>query len=900
MTVEPTRIFLIDGQSYIYRAFYAVQDLTNSSGFPTNAIFGFVNMLQRVRETYAPSHLAIILDAPGKNFRHQRYSDYKANRQSMPDPLRQQIPRIKEVIEAYRIPAIELAGYEADDILATLVTRWEQEGREIVLVSGDKDLMQLVSDRVSMLDTMKNQNIGLEEVRAKFGVEPGRVVEVQALMGDATDNIPGIPGVGEKTAIKLITEWYDVDTVLSHADEIKGKLGEKVRANADLARLSKELVTLCRDVPVTVELEQLRGQEPDQGRLRELFTEFEFRRFLADLDVDWEFSLEQAQAEEANAAKIGEYETVRTPQQLEAMLTAIRAVKTYCLDTETTALNPLDAELVGVSLAIEEGKAWYAPVGHTAEDAAPHLARDSVLDAIRSLFDDPCLSMIGQNAKYDIMVLAKYDVWPHALGGDTMVASYLLNPAARHNLNDLAWEHLHYRMMSYEDVTGGKKKSFAEVSVSDATRYSGEDADMTLRLAGRLFPRLQDEGMGELFAEVEVPLALVLSRMELDGIRIDTDFLAGLSTEFGKKRSELEKEIYAMAGQEFNIASSQQLQHILFDKLGLPRGKKTKTGSSTDSSVLESLSDRYPLPAKLLAYRGFTKLQSTYVDALPKLVHPTTGRIHTSFNQAVAATGRLSSSNPNLQNIPIRSEEGRRIRAAFVPAAGHVFVSADYSQIELRLLAHLSQDPLLVESFQHNQDVHARTAAELFEVGIESVSADQRREAKTINFGIIYGMGAQRLARSLSIPFKTAQQYIDQYFARYHGIKGYMDQVLNEARERGYVTTLQGRRRYVPDLHSNNRQVVSGAERVAINTPIQGTAADLIKIAMVAIDRRLQQNGLQTRMLLQVHDELLFEVPDNELAQLEALVREIMEGVASLSVPLQVEIGRGANWAEAH
>ncbi len=894
------RIFLIDGQSYIYRAFYAVRDLTTSSGFPTNAIFGFVNMLQRVRETYDPSHLAIILDAPGKNFRHERYSEYKANRQSMPDPLRQQMPRIKEVIEAYRIPAIELAGYEADDIIATLASRWEQEGREIVLVSGDKDLMQLVSDRVSMLDTMKNQNIGLEEVQAKFGVEPGRVVEVQALMGDATDNIPGIPGVGEKTAIKLITEWHDLDQVLSHADEIKGKLGEKIRANADLARLSKELATLCRDVPVAIELEQLLGQEPDQDRLRELFTEFEFRRFLADLDVSWEFSLEQAQAEEAPAAKAGEYETVRTARQLQAMLTEIRAAKTYCLDTETSALNPLDAELVGVSVAIEEGKAWYVPVAHTAEDADPQLSRDRVIEAIRSLFEDPSLSLIGQNAKYDIMVLAKYDVWPSTLGGDTMVASYLLNPASRHNLNDLAWEHLHYRMMSYEDVTGGKKKSFAEVGVSDATTYSGEDADMTLRLAKCLFPRLQDEGMGELFAEVEVPLALVLSRMELAGIRIDTDFLAGLSTEFGEQRGRLEQEIYEMAGEEFNIASPQQLQRILFDKLGLPRGKKTKTGSSTDSSVLESLSDRYPLPAKILAYRGFAKLQSTYVDALPKLIHPTTGRIHTSFNQAVTATGRLSSSNPNLQNIPIRSEEGRRIRAAFVPEAGHIFVSADYSQIELRLLAHLSQDPVLVESFQHNQDVHARTAAELFEVAIDSVSADQRREAKTINFGIIYGMGAQRLARSLSIPFKTAQQYIDQYFARYHGIQGYMDQILNEARERGYVTTLQGRRRYVPDLQSNNRQVVSAAERVAINTPIQGTAADLIKIAMVAIERRLRQEHLQTRMLLQVHDELLFEVPENEIEQIEALVRETMEGVASLSVPLQVEIGRGANWAEAH
>jgi DNA polymerase-1 len=886
------RIFLIDGQSYIYRAFYAVRELSNASGFPTNAIFGFVNMLQRVQDTYDPSHLAIIFDAPGKNFRHARYGDYKANRQSMPDALRQQIPRIKEVVGAYRIPAVELAGYEADDILATLASRWDQDGAEIVLVSGDKDLMQLVSERVTMLDTMKNQTIGIEEVRAKFGVEPGRVVEVQALMGDPTDNIPGIPGVGHKTAMKLIAEWHDLENVLSHSDAIKGKLGHKIRDNIELARLSKELATLCRGVPVEVELDSLAREEPDVERLRELFSEFEFRRFLADLDISWEFSVDDEEA------KAGRYEIVRTAEQLQHVLSQIRAAKTYCLDTETTALNPLDAELVGVALSVHEEQAWYLPVAHTAEGAESQLPRQTVLAALRSLFEDESLSLVGQNLKYDVMVLAKYGLWPGCLAGDTMLASYLLDPATRHNLNDLAWEHLHYSMTSYEEVTDGAKKGFAEVAVEDAASYSGEDADITLRLAQRLFPRLHDEGMGELFSEVEVPLALVLARMELNGILIDPNFLAGLSTEFSHHRRRLEHEIYDMAGEEFNIASPQQLQRILFEKLGLPRGKKTKTGSSTDSSVLEGLSERYPLPAKILSYRGFAKLQSTYVDALPKLIHPTSGRIHTSFNQTVTATGRLSSSNPNLQNIPIRSQEGRRIRAAFVPEPGHVFVSADYSQIELRLLAHLSHDPVLVESFRRGQDVHARTATEIF--GVDTVTADQRRQAKTINFGIIYGMGAHRLGRSLGIPFKTAQGYIDQYFARYHGIKGYMDGVLDTARERGYVTTLQGRRRYVPDLHSNNRQVVSAAERVAINTPIQGTAADLIKIAMVVIDRRLRQQGFGTRMLLQVHDELLFEVLEEEIQTLIPLVREIMEGVTTLEVPLEVEIGQGSSWADAH
>lgn len=889
------QVFLVDGQSYIYRAFYAVRELSTSKGFPTNAIFGFVNMLQRIREEFTPTHLAVIFDAKGKTFRNDLYAAYKARRLAMPETLRPQIPRIKDVVRAYRIPALELEGYEADDIIATLAKRWEKEG-EVVIVSGDKDLMQLVSAHVTMLDTMKGEHIGIEQVRAKFGVEPARVVEVQGLMGDATDDIPGIPGIGEKTAIKLIGEWHDLENLLAHAAEIPGKLGEKIRAHAELARVSKSLATLRCDVPLVVEIADLARQDPDRERLRTLFTELEFRRLLAELDT----AQGPAAAGQGDAAAADSYETVRTQQQLDQVLRAIREAKTFCLDTETTALDPLVAELVGVSLAVEEGHAWYLPVGHRSADAAPHLSRDQVLEALRTLLADPALSLIGQNTKYDIMVLSQYGVWPRNLAGDTMLASYLLNPNKRHNLNDLAWEHLQHRMLTYEAVTDNGKKNFAEVTVAEATHYSGEDADLTLRLAHRLFPRIQEEGMGPLFADVEVPLVLVLARMELAGIRIDQDLLAILSVEFGRQRRELEAEIYALAGEEFNLASPQQLQTILFDKLGLPRGKKTKTGSSTDSSVLEALAVRFPLPAKILTYRGFTKLQNTYVDALPKLIHPKTGRLHTSFNQAVTATGRLSSSNPNLQNIPIRSEEGRRIRAAFVPEPGQVLLSADYSQIELRLLAHLSQDPVLIESFQQGQDVHARTAAELFQVPVEAVSADQRRQAKTINFGIIYGMGALRLARSLDIPIKTAQAYIAQYFARYGAIKSYMDGILVEARARGYVTTLQGRRRYVPDLQSKNTQLAAAAERMAVNMPIQGTAADLIKMAMVAIDRRLMQEGLHTRMLLQVHDELLFEVPEQEIERVQKLVREIMEGVMPLRVPLRVDLGTGANWAEAH
>ena len=901
VTQLKTPVFLIDGQSYIYRAFYAVRDLRNSQGFPTNAIFGFVNMLQRIHDEHAPSHLGMVFDSPGKTFRHDYYPEYKANRTRMPDELRVQIPRIKDIVQAYNIPILELPGYEADDILATLAKRWEQHGVEVVIVTGDKDLMQVVSERVTMLDTMKDKHIGLAEVREKFGVDPGRVIEVQALMGDPTDNIPGIPGVGEKTAIKLITEWHDLDNVLNHAAEMKGKLGERLQEHAELARVSKTLATLRTDVPLEPALEDFAVTEPDHERLRELFTEFEFHRFLADLDTTWEFSLDDEKDQQHEpAAPSGEYETVRTILQLNTIIEKIQAAKTYCLDTETTALNPLDAELVGVSLAIEERHAWYIPVAHCSEDAAPHVSREKVVAAIRTLFEDATLTLIGQNLKYDLAVLANYGLLSHNRLADTMLASYLLNPTRRHNLNDLAQQHLHYAMVTYESVTDGAKKNFSEVRVEEATRYAGEDADITLRLAHRLFPRIEAEGMESLFSDIETPLVQVLAQMERTGMRIDTKVLAGLSDEFGQQRGRLEVEIHNMAGEPFNIASPKQLQHILFDKLGLPRGKKTKTGSSTDSSVLERLAEDFPLPEKILAYRSFAKLQSTYVDALPKLIREDTGRVHTSFNQTVTATGRLSSSNPNLQNIPIRSEAGRRIRTAFVPEPGWALLSADYSQIELRLLAHLSQDPVLVESFQKGQDVHDRTAAEIFETSIQDVTSGQRREAKTINFGLIYGMGARRLARSLHIPFKTAQAYIEQYFSRYSGIKTYMDGTLVSAKELGYVTTLFGRRRYVPDLASKSPQLASAAERVAINTPIQGTAADLIKMAMVRIARQFTQEQLHTRMLLQVHDELVFEVPQDEIERVKALVRDSMQGVMSLSVPLLVDLGVGSNWAEAH
>ena len=900
MTRPAGPVFLIDGQSYIYRAFYAVRGLTNSEGLPTNAIFGVVNMLQRIRDEHAPSYLGMVLDAPGKNFRHHAYPKYKANRAAMPDEMRVQMPHIKEVVGAYRIPILEMAGYEADDIIATLATRWERDGAEVVIVSGDKDLMQVVSDRVTMLDTMQDKRIGPAEVHAKFGVEPGRVVEVQALMGDSTDNIPGVPGVGEKTAIKLIAQWNDLVGVLDNGAAIKGKLGERVREHAELARLSKTLATLDRDVPLDVRIDDLAVTEPDRGRLRALFGTFEFRRLLDALDADGAPSAASENAASLpDAAPTGRYETVSTPVQLRAVVKAIRAAGTFCLDTETTALDAIDAELVGIALAVEEERAWYIPMAHAADDT-PQLDREAVLDAVRDLLADEGLTLVGQNLKYDLTVLANYGLRSANRLADTMLASYLLNPAQRHNLDALAQEHLGYGMLSYSTVTDDAEKNFADVAVADATRYAGEDADITLRLAHRLLPRLEDEGMAVLFSEVEAPLIPILVEMERTGIQVDTAVLAGLSDEFGGKLSGLEEEIYALAGEPFNIASPKQLQHILFDKLALPPVKKTKTGASTDQSVLERLADQHPLPDKILAYRGFAKLRSTYVEALAKLIRADTGRVHTSFNQSVAATGRLSSTNPNLQNIPIRTEEGRRIRTAFVPEPGWTLLSADYSQIELRLLAHISRDPVLTEAFRDGQDVHARTAAEIFDTDMAAVTSEQRREAKTINFGIIYGMGAQRLARTLRIPFKTAQEYIAQYFARYQGIKAYMDEIVASAREYGYVTTLRGRRRYLPDLRSNSPQLLSAAERVAVNTPIQGTAADVIKLAMLAIAARLRASGLRARMLLQVHDELLFEVPEDETDRVGALVRESMEQVMPLKVPLRVDVGSGRNWAEAH
>ncbi len=891
MTDQAQRLYLIDGSSYIYRAYYAIRQLSNSKGLATNAVYGFTNMLLRVVRDERPDHLAVIFDAKGPSFRKEIYPEYKANRAAMPEDLRPQIPLIKELVQAFNMPALELAGYEADDIIATLARRFAAEGMEVTVVTGDKDLMQIVSERIRLLDTMKDQVVGLAEVAERFGGPPDKVVEVQALAGDSSDNVPGVPGIGEKTARQLIQDFGTVENLLAHIDQVSGKKRqENLRQFGDQARLSKQLVTLVDDLDMAIDYDQLALSDPDRTRLTDLFKELEFHKLLQEFSSD-----ERASGEG--------YGLVLDEAELEAMLKALHKAELIAFDTETTSLDPLQAELVGLSFAIEPEQGWYIPVGHRYLGAPQQLDRQLVLNRLRSLLADEQRPKVAQNGKYDLLVLRRAGVEVAGLSFDTMIASYLANPAAKsHSLDNLAGELLGYRTISYSEVCGSGRNriGFEEVEVEKALVYAAEDADITLRLQHILAPQLAETGQRQLFDEVEMPLLTVLADMEWSGIRIDSDFLGGLSREMEGKLQALEEEIHRMAGGPFNVASPKQLGEVLFERLKLPRGKKTKTGWSTDVEVLSKLAEDHDIAARILDYRSLAKLKSTYCDALPKLVHPETGRIHTSFNQAVTATGRLSSSEPNLQNIPIRSEEGRRIREAFVPAEGNLLLAADYSQVELRVLAHMADEPALQESFAHGEDIHARTASEIFGVFLELVTPEMRRSAKTINFGVLYGMSAFGLAKALDIGRKEAQEYIDSYFARYPKVLEFMEAKKEEGRQQGYVSTLFGRRCSVAEINSRNGAVRGYAERNAINYPIQGTAADIIKIAMVAIARRLQRELLQTRMVLQVHDELVFDVPEAELGAVRQLVREEMEGAASLAVPLLVDMGSGRNWREAH
>ena len=889
MSSSEQRIYLIDGSSYIYRAYYAIRHLSNSKGMATNAIYGFTKMLMKVVRDEQPDHLAVIFDAKGPTFRTEIYPEYKANRAAMPEDLVPQIPVIKELVRAFNMPALEQPGYEADDIIATLAHRFAAKGMQVTVVTGDKDLMQVVSDQVRMLDTMKDKVFGPAEVAERF-CSPQQVVEIQALAGDSSDNVPGVPGIGEKTARQLIEQFGDIETLLASLDQLKGRRRENLETFADQARLSKQLVTLVKDLPLKIDYEDFALSEPDREALTTLFKECEFHALLQEFSSDQRTSTE-------------DYRCVLTKSDLDKLVDALRDAGRFAFDTETTSLNPHVADLVGLSFAVKPEEAWYLPIGHRYLGVPDQLSRKHVIAALRPLFEDPQLAKVGQNLKYDILVMARAGVEVAGDLSDTMLASYLANPAARsHGMDSLAAELLGYRTISYSEVAGSGRNQvgFEEVEIDKATTYAAEDADITLRLYEKLMPMVDETEQGPLLNDVEMPLLSVLVDMERTGVRIDADFLGSLSAEMAGKLASLETEIHEAAGGPFNVASPKQLGEVLFERLKLPKGKKTKTGWSTDVEVLTKLAEDHKVAAQVLEYRSLAKLKGTYTDALPKLIHPETGRIHTSFNQAVTATGRLSSSDPNLQNIPIRTEEGRRIREGFIPSEGNLLLSADYSQVELRVLAHMADVAGLKESFLQGEDIHRRTASEVLGVFPDMVSDEQRRQAKAINFGVIYGISAFGLARQLSINRREAQEFIDRYFERYPAIRTFMDACIEEAREHQYVTTLLGRRCAIPEINSKNGAVRGYAERNAINYPVQGSAADIIKVAMVKIARRLPEEGLQAKMVLQVHDELVFDVPAGEVEALTTLVREEMMQAMPLDVPLVVDIGVGKNWREAH
>ncbi|MGE3539018.1 MAG: DNA polymerase I [Candidatus Tectimicrobiota bacterium] len=889
-------VYLIDGSSYVYRAFYAIrQQLSTASGLPTKAVFGFKNMLQKLIRDEKPQYLGVAFDERGPTFRHEMDANYKAHRPPMPDDLAVQLPYIHRLVEAFDIPKLSLPGYEADDILGTLARRFEAEGYDVVLVSGDKDLCQLVSEHTTIYDTMKDQRIGVAEVRERFGVGPEGVVDVLGLMGDSSDNIPGVPGIGEKTARELLMAFGSMDTLLSRLDEVKRpKLRETLRQHTEIARQSRQLATIDLATPVTVTLHELTLGAPRLEELRALYEELEFR---ADAQ-----SLGQS-ARPSAPAVAKHYRTLLTLDELEAEIAVLRQSRGFAIDTETTNQDPMLATLVGLSLAHTPHAAVYIPLRHSYLGVPQQLEADLVLERLRPLLEDPSLPKYGQNIKYDYIVLERAGVSMRGLEFDTMVAGYLLNPSRRmNNLEALAQEYLNYTPISYEDVAGkgARQVTFDLVDIERATAYSAEDADVALLLTESLRPRLAELRLEHLYHEVEMPLIEVLADLEMRGVMLDTAYLRQMSQKLQAQMQALLQDIYTTAGQEFNVNSPPQLQQILFEKLKLPTGKKTKTGYSTDVSVLENLALEHELPRLILDYRHLAKMKSTYVDALPQLIHPQTGRIHTSFNQTITETGRLSSSNPNLQNIPIRSELGRDMRRAFIAAPGHVLVSADYSQIELRLLAHLSRDPVLVEAFRAGEDIHARTAMEVFGVAAEAVDSDMRRMAKTVNFGILYGLSPFGLAQRLHISNEAARSYIDNYFARYPRVKACLDGILVTAREQGYVTTLLQRRRYLPDISNANRNIREGAERTAINMPFQGSAADLIKLAMVHLYRQIVSEHLPCHMLLQIHDELLFEIPEHAVTEMLPRIIDTMEHVWPLDVPLTVEVGQGQTWAEAH
>jgi DNA polymerase-1 len=885
------KVYLVDGSSYIYRAFFAIRDLKTSRGLPSNAIYGFTTMLTKLLREFRPPYLSVVLDAKGPTFRHLLFEHYKANRPEMPEALQAQLPWIKQIIEAMGILLLEKEGYEADDVIGTLARILESQGHGVVIVSGDKDLLQLVSGRVTALDTMNDRSYDEQKVLERYGIPPSLLPDLFGLMGDDSDNIPGVPGIGEKRARDLIRGFGGLEDLLSRVEEVpQAKLRDALKRHADQARLSRRLATIDCQVPLHVELEDLRPRSPDRHRLRGIFKELEFHTLL----LDWT-------EEEGVSQK--DYRTVTDWSAMQDMVRELSEAAELAIYVAAEPPAPMRGKLVGVAFCARPNVAYYVPLGHLAGQGGSHLAPAQVLEGLRPLLEESKVGKVGHDLKAAMVLLERNAVTLRGLRADVMVASYVLNPSRRsHALGDLCLEYLDEKISHPQGPSRAGKGtlSLEEVPVRQASLLACQMADAALRLCEVLLPRIAADGTERLFRELEMPLIPVLARMEMHGVKVNLGLLRELSEEMEGALRRLEGDIHELGGGPFNINSPLQLGHVLFDRLKLPVVKKTKSGYSTDVEVLQELAKGHELPAKVLEYRTLSKLKSTYVDALPLMLNPETGRIHTSFNQAVTATGRLSSSEPNLQNIPVRGEMGQRIRKAFVPQDGWWFLCADYSQVELRVLAHLSQDPILMEAFRSGQDVHARTAAEIFGVSPERVTAQMRRQAKTIVFGIIYGMSSFGLARELDVEPKVAQAYIEGYFQRYKGVREFLDRILEVARQRGYVETLMGRRRYLPEISSPSRSVRKFAERTAINTPIQGTAADIVKKAMISIQGRLEAECLATRMLLQVHDELLFEVPEGERQAVESLVREEMEGVERMSVPLKVDIGWGKDWAEAH
>ncbi|WP_419227071.1 DNA polymerase I [Alteromonas sp. OM2203] len=920
---------LVDGSSYLFRAFHGLPPLTNSKGQDTGAIYGVVNMLKSLIKQYNPTHMAVIFDAKGKTFRDDIYKEYKANRPPMPNELRSQIEPLHTIIKAMGLPVIVESGVEADDVIGTLAKHATEKGIETLISTGDKDMAQLVNEHVTLINTMTNQIMDVEGVNTKFGIPPELVIDFLALKGDKVDNIPGVPGVGDKSAQALLNGIGGIDDIYKNLDKIADlsfrgskSMAAKMEEYEEQARLSYTLATISVDLDLEYDVETLMPCQADNEQLRDLFAEYEFKRWHAEVSAlvaggdtsntpstdasDNDDNEEESGSSLSVEIDKSKYETVLDKDRFNEWVDKLAKAELIAFDTETTSLNYMDAEIVGVSFCIEEGEAAYVPVAHDYPDAPVQLSREFVLDALKPILESDQVIKVGQHIKYDKNVLANYDITLNGIGFDTMLESYVLNSTAqRHDMDSLALAYLGHKTIHFEEIAGkgAKQLTFNQINLDEAGPYAAEDADITLRLHNAIWSKLKDiPELKNLLIDVEVPLACVLSRMEQEGVLIDSQRLRQQSQDLATRIAELENEVHEEAGEPFNLGSTKQLQHVLFEKMSLPVIKKTPKGApSTSEDVLQELALEYPLPKKIMEYRGLTKLKNTYTDKLPKMINHRTGRVHTSYHQAVTATGRLSSTDPNLQNIPIRNEEGRRVRQAFVPREGNKFVAADYSQIELRIMAHLSGDKGLLDAFANGKDIHKATAAEVFGVPLEDVTTEQRRSAKAINFGLIYGMSAFGLSKQLNIPRNEAQKYMDLYFERYPGVLEYMDSTRETAKEKGYVETVFGRRLYLPDIKASNGARRKGAERAAINAPMQGTAADIIKMAMIKVDDWIRKNASDdVTMMMQVHDELVFEIKEDKVDAYVSTITSLMESAATLNVPLVVEAGVGENWDEAH